>query len=81
MPCAARFPFDGQLQGGAHHILDMNEGPHGMAAAMELHGLTGAGAQQGAGNDAIELLARAIHNTGMAQGQQDTEGLMGFNIC
>ena len=46
VPCAAWFPFDGQLQGGSHHILDMDEGPHGMAAAMELHGLTGAGAQQ-----------------------------------
>ena len=54
----------------------MDEGTNGMAAAMELHGLTGAGAKQGAGNDAIELLAGAIDIGGAGEHHRKSIGMM-----
>ena len=68
------FPFDGQLQGGSHHILDM-EGPNGMAAAMELHGLP-VRALSNVRNDAIQLLAGSIHIGGAGEHHWKAIGLM-----
>ena len=76
MPCAAWLPVVGQLQGGAHHILDVNEGPHGVPSSMKLHRLAGSGTQQGARNDAIELLPWAIHVGGSGEHHGEAISLM-----
>ena len=43
---------------------------------LELHRLTGSGAQQGARNDAIELLAGAINIGGASEHHRESVGLM-----
>lgn len=50
----------GQLQGGTHHIADVDERAYGVAAAMELHRFARSHAEHGAGDDPVELLSRAI---------------------
>ena len=47
-----------------------------MAAAMELHRLTGTSAQQRAGNDSIQLLAWAINIRGSGEHDGEAIGLM-----
>ena len=62
----------GDAEGGAGHIVDVDKGPHRVAAAMEREALAKFDREQRARDDAVELLAGAVDVGGAGPDHRET---------